>query len=275
VCSALSHCSLISFNIRDKITFLSLNRFERKKNAALAIQAFGALPGSKSDTMRLVLAGGYDPRLVDNVECLAGLLSLCNEMGLGWEVVSPNGVPDIPLPEDKSSNGAGKQVLFVLNFSNTQRTHLLTAPSTRALLYTPQNEHFGIVPVEAMVCGLPVVACDSGGPMESIVDPNKVGPGNGGGKRMKSTRTGYLVPPTPSLWTQVLLSVLELAPEARTAMADAARIRVKTMFSLESMTQGIEGALVTAVGMGSVRGIKLGEMLVGFVGLGLGFWLVK
>ncbi|CAN0499507.1 unnamed protein product, partial [Scytosiphon promiscuus] len=30
------------------------------------------------------------------------------------------------------------------------------------VLYTPSHEHFGIVPVEAMCCGAPVVAVNSG-----------------------------------------------------------------------------------------------------------------
>ncbi len=38
------------------------------------------------------------------------------------------------------------------------------------VLYTPKNEHFGIVPVESMYCGAFVVAHDSGGPMESIAN---------------------------------------------------------------------------------------------------------
>jgi alpha-1,3/alpha-1,6-mannosyltransferase len=38
------------------------------------------------------------------------------------------------------------------------------------LLYTPENEHFGIVPVEAMYCGCIPLACNSGGPTESIKD---------------------------------------------------------------------------------------------------------
>jgi alpha-1,3/alpha-1,6-mannosyltransferase len=35
---------------------------------------------------------------------------------------------------------------------------LLTAAATHALLYTPANEYFGIVPIEAMCCELPVLA---------------------------------------------------------------------------------------------------------------------
>ena len=40
------------------VTFLSLNRFERKKNVALAIRAFAAAGGNG----RLVVAGGWDSR---------------------------------------------------------------------------------------------------------------------------------------------------------------------------------------------------------------------
>ncbi len=38
-----------------------------------------------------------------------------------------------------------------------------------ALLYTPDREHFGIVPLEAMSIGLPVIAVNSGGPTESVL----------------------------------------------------------------------------------------------------------
>ena len=41
------------------MTFLSLNRFERKKNVALAIRALAAA-GTNG---RLVVAGGWDSRL--------------------------------------------------------------------------------------------------------------------------------------------------------------------------------------------------------------------
>jgi len=39
-----------------------------------------------------------------------------------------------------------------------------------ALLYTPSNEHFGIVPLEAMYLKKPVIAVDSGGPRETVVN---------------------------------------------------------------------------------------------------------
>ncbi|KAH7340158.1 alpha-1,3-mannosyltransferase ALG2 [Rhizoctonia solani] len=251
----------------DKMTLLSLNRFERKKNAGLAIQAFALLPASD---LRLVLAGGYDPRLPDNVECLRGLIKLCEDNRLEWDVVSPRKLPQLPTPSpNKASPGKGKQALFVLNFSNPQRTHLLTSPTTRALLYTPQNEHFGIVPVEAMICGVPVVACDSGGPMESVVDPDKRA---GGGER-----TGFLLPPDPDLWARALQTILRFSPDQRASIATTARHRVKEMFSLESLTLGMEGALVRAVQMGGVgsTGVRAGTVLLGVGLLSVSVWIAK
>ena len=38
-----------------------------------------------------------------------------------------------------------------------------------------QDEHFGIVPLEGMAAGRAVCACNSGGPLESILDDTTVG----------------------------------------------------------------------------------------------------
>lgn len=38
-----------------------------------------------------------------------------------------------------------------------------------ALVYTPVNEHFGITPLEAMAAGRPVIACNTGGPCETVI----------------------------------------------------------------------------------------------------------
>lgn len=72
--------------------------------------------------------------------------------------------------------------------SITNDARLLLLEQTEALLYTPENEHFGIVPVEAMYMKCIVLACNSGGPKESL----------------KHGVTGFLLEQTPEAWARCL-----------------------------------------------------------------------
>ncbi|KIK03979.1 glycosyltransferase family 4 protein [Laccaria amethystina LaAM-08-1] len=234
-------------------TLLSLNRFEGKKNIALALEAFAILKAKRPELtdLRLVIAGGYDPRLEDNDRVLMQLQSITNTHALTWNVVSPS-----KLPFKTSRSNPNPDVLFLLNFTTAQRTALLRSPSTIALLYTPANEHFGIVPVEAMACGLPVLACDSGGPIETIVNSPE------------DEFTGWLKTPEADVWADALTEILDLSPEDREALGRRARKRAEDMFSMDAMARGLEEALKEAVGMGPVdvwgAWRTLAIMLIGF-----------
>ena len=92
----------------------------------------------------LLMCGGYDSAVSENVEHYAELEALAQRRGVA------------------------KRVTMLRSFNDDERAFLLREATL--LLYTPPNEHFGIVPVEAMYSGLPVVACRSGGPCESVVD---------------------------------------------------------------------------------------------------------
>lgn len=80
------------------------------------------------------------------------------------------------------------QVFFLPSFSDEQRGALLA--SCTAVLYTPQGEHFGIVPLEAMAASRPVIACNSAGPIETILD----------------AKTGFLCQPTPEGFSARMLA---------------------------------------------------------------------
>lgn len=86
------------------------------------------------------------------------------------------------------------QVFLLPSFTDEQRAALLAACT--AVLYTPQNEHFGIVPLEAMASGRPVIACDSGGPTESV----------------QHGITGFLCKPSPDAFAHAMRMLLVGGP---------------------------------------------------------------
>jgi len=132
-------------------------------------------------------------------------------------------------------------ILFLLNFTTAQRSALLTAQSTLALLYTPTNEHFGIGPVEGMVCGLPILATNTGGPTESVVDhPAK-------------ERTGWLCPPDPQVWADALDEIVGLSVDERQALSARSRTRARDLFGMDAMAERLEVVLEEAVSRGPVR----------------------
>ncbi|KAF5386944.1 hypothetical protein D9615_002022 [Tricholomella constricta] len=240
-------------------TLISLNRFEHKKNVALAIRALAALkPKLTSSTLsklRLVLAGGYDPRLEDNMLTLYSLIDLAKSFSLTYNVITPSSTKTPVKIPPLNMTTHNPDVLFLLNFTTSQRTALLSSPSTLAFLYTPANEHFGIGPVEAMVCGVPVLACDSGGPTESVLDSPA------------EDKTGWLRTPDADVWADALLQIVSLNDTERDALSTRARARARALFGMDAMASGIEVALVEAVGMGDVSrlGFNAWLMFLGFL----------
>jgi alpha-1,3/alpha-1,6-mannosyltransferase len=109
------------------------------------------------------------------------------------------------------------------------------------LLYTPTNEHFGIVPVEAMQYGVPVLAANTGGPLETIVEG----------------KTGWLRDvKTTSEWTAVIRKVFcELTAQDLERIGHQGQRRVQERFTraimankfneeIESMRRGKRSAFL-------------------------------
>ena len=209
------------------------------------------------------LLGGYDPRVEDNVATLRSLLEIATKSNLTYHILTPSKkIGTLPL-FDRSVTSP--DVVFLLSFTTAQRSALLTSSSTLALLYTPTNEHFGIVPVEAMACGVPVLACNTGGPTESVVNSPEI------------EKTGWLRPPDPKIWAEALYGVVELSVDERTMLAHRAKVRARSQFGMDAMASKIEAALLEAVRMGPVEEGSQYSLVLGFIASALvivAAWLV-
>lgn len=181
-----------------KFLFLSINRYERKKNLALALKALhelrGRLGSQEWSEVHLVMAGGYDKRVLENVEHYEELRGLAAKLGLN------------------------DHVTFVRSFSDEQKVSLFS--NSICVLYTPSNEHFGIVPLEAMYMRCPVIAVNSGGPLESI----------------SHNVTGFLCDPLPTQFSEAMERFVR-DPLLKDTMGAAGRARVMEKFSSEAFTE--------------------------------------
>jgi len=117
------------------------------------------------------------------------------------------------------------------------------------LVYTPSNEHFGIVPLEAMVAGVPVLAANSGGPLETVVDGE----------------TGWLrLAGDISQWTEVMQKVLHgMTHEQLQQMGDEGRRWVKDQFSESKMASRLDQEIDMMVNSPRQRATELPDVLLG------------
>jgi alpha-1,3/alpha-1,6-mannosyltransferase len=183
--------------------FSSLNRYERKKDLPLVVEAFADFYRvTKRKDYKLIIAGGYDDRLSENVEVYMQLDRLISKLSLE------------------------KNIFLLRNVSDRLRSALLE--KSEAVLYSPQFEHFGIVPCEAMALGTPVIAWNNGGPKESIVN----------------NRTGYLCSNRAG-FSKAMLTVVNRDEVARNEMTKACKDRVSKKFSLQSFSSTLF-ALITS-----------------------------
>lgn len=197
----------------DKKLFLSINRFERKKEIGLAIRAFASIPEDVRKQSRLVLAGGYDPRIGENVSYHAELERLASSYKLKHATFK-NAITTMSSPPDV-------EVIFLLSIPTALKATLLR--SCAILLYTPAFEHFGIVPLEAMLAEKPVLAANVGGPTETVVD----------------NETGWLKnPDNATEWAEVMqLALADSSQPKLLEMGRKGKQRVTDTFSKRQMAQ--------------------------------------
>lgn len=179
----------------NSFVFLSINRFERKKNLGLALRAMEVLEDVISDEewskVHLIVAGGYDMQNIENVQHYTELTELCSKHNLT------------------------SKVSLLKSPSDNVKISLLA--NCHCVIYTPSNEHFGIVPLEAMFSKKPVIAVNSGGPTETI----------------ENGVTGYLGEPIPEVMAHYMAKLITNPSVAR-QLGNNGNKRFKEKFSFEA-----------------------------------------
>lgn len=168
----------------------------------------------------LFVSGGYDQRVSENVSYHTQLSALAESLGLK-HATAKTVVSALAIPQEID-------VLFLLSVPGSFKTILLSSASL--LVYTPLHEHFGIVPLEAMLAGTTVLAANEGGPTETVIDG----------------KTGWLrdVEKVED-WTSIMQSVLDgsVPPDVLRKMGEAGTWRVKELFSKENMAESFEAEI--------------------------------
>ncbi|EEB07931.1 mannosyltransferase complex subunit Alg2 [Schizosaccharomyces japonicus yFS275] len=220
--------------ILERNILISVNRFEKKKDINLAVESFAALRDFSTERFEkalLVVVGGYDVRVAENRNYLKELQTLCGKNSLKYQTIETDWL-NIRFENDTN-------VLFLLSVPSDLRDTLIA--HAKVLLYTPENEHFGIVPLEAMLRRVPVLAQTNGGPLETVRDG----------------KTGWLRPRDPTIWSNVINEALLGSTYDLEAMGQTGKEWVEREFSVDVMSKKFESEILSGIrAMNDKRYIK-------------------
>ncbi len=180
---------------------LMVGRMVPRKGGDLAVDALARLPDAE-----LLVVGGPPPGHLDADPEATRLRSLAAELGVADRLVLLGGVPSAQMP------------------TLLRSTDLVLCPA----YYEP----FGIVPLEAMACGVPVVATAVGGHLDTVADG----------------RTGLLVPPASGEALATAAGRLLADAPTRAAFGAAGRRRALAFYAWERIAAGTEKVYVELLG---------------------------
>ncbi|MEE1927019.1 glycosyltransferase [Streptomyces sp. TRM 70351] len=172
---------------------LAAGRLVPRKGFDLAVRALADVPGAE-----LLVAGGPGAARLDGDAEARRLRALAREYGVADRV--------------RLLGAVGHEAMPAL------------IRSADLMLATPVYEPFGIVPLEAMACGVPVVATAVGGQLDSVADHV----------------TGRLVPPGDRQALAGAVNALLRSGQTRAAYGAAGRRRALARFSWSRVAEGAE-----------------------------------
>ena len=189
---------------------LSVGRLVPRKGVDVVIQALALLRQAGWPDTELLVVGGTGSTGPDTDPEVVRLSRLAAELGVGGHVTFRGQVPRDAMP-----------AIF---------------RSADAVVCTPWYEPFGIVPLEAMACGVPVVAAVVGGLADTVADH----------------RTGIHVPPRDPHATAEALAGLLASPGLR-ARLGAAGVARAARYSWDRIAADTEKAYRLTIASRAVR----------------------
>ncbi|MDQ0755238.1 glycosyltransferase [Arthrobacter sp. B3I4] len=180
---------------------LSVGRLVPRKGVEIVIRSLPALRDEGFDDVELLIVGGAGDAAATETDAEARrLLAVAAELGVREQVTFLGQVPRNAMPG-----------IFL---------------SADAVVCTPWYEPFGIVPLEAMASGIPVVAAAVGGLRDTVV--NQV--------------TGLLVPPQDPAATAAALARLLADPGLGRQLGRAGQQRARARYSWDRVAAETEHA---------------------------------
>ena len=179
----------------------TIGRLVPRKGMDLVIQALALMSaGGQDDVELLIVGGGSDPAGLAGDPEARRLQALAAELGVADRVVMRGQVPREQMPA------------------------LLR--SADAVVCAPWYEPFGITPLEAMACGIPVVASAVGGLIDTVVHG----------------KTGLHVPPRDPRSLAAAVTELILNPAYARRLGAAGRQRANARYSWDRVAADTEKA---------------------------------
>jgi glycosyltransferase involved in cell wall biosynthesis len=190
---------------------LTLGRLVERKGIDTAIEALARLPG-----VELVVAGGPERALLSGDTEYRRLQDIARDRGVADRVVFTGAVPRAQVPA--------------------------LIRSADVVVCTPWYEPFGITPLEAMACGVPVVASEVGGLTDSVVHGT----------------TGLLIPACDPAALATAAGTLLGDPAMRAAFGEAGARRARRWYSWPRVAAQTESVYLR-LGAGTPLGREAGH----------------
>ena len=178
--------------------FLCLNRVERRKKHDVIIKSFIKAFGNAKAIPQLIIAGALNMQNPQDKVYLDKLNDMIKEHDMA------------------------RYIQVKLDISDKERSELIR--NALCVLYPPENEHFGIVPLEAMAFGVPVIAHKSGGPLETIEDG----------------KTGYLVGSSIEEWAAKMKKLTQMEDKELWNLKMASVSRFNQEFNYNAFTERVK-----------------------------------